>query len=63
MNYYVRGIFGGWREVTKDRYERVVRHIVTGSNAPYEDKVAAIERRTIVSELPLTRAELEALRS
>ena len=61
MYYYVRSLFGGWRQVSKERYERFVLNIVTGSNAPYAKKVAALERRTVTSELPLSQAELAAL--
>lgn len=61
MYYYVRGLFGGWRAVTQKHYERVVRHIVTSSSVPYKDKLAAIDRRTIKSDLPLTGAELKQL--
>ena len=63
MHYYIRSLFTGWHEVSEERYLRFLRHIVTGSSASYEDKIATIERRTIKSDLPLTRAELAALRA
>jgi hypothetical protein len=61
MYYYVCNLFGVWRRVSKERYERFVLHIVTGSNAPYAKKVAALEQRTFVSELPLSRSQLVSL--
>lgn len=61
MYYYIRSLFTGWHEVSEERYQRFIWHIVTNSSTSYEDKAAAIERRTIKSTTPLTPAELGTL--
>lgn len=61
MYYYIRSLFTGWNEVSEERYQSFIWHILTSSNTSHEERAATIGRRTIKSTTPLTAAELRML--
>ena len=49
MKYYVKSPIGGWREVTKERFDEFIKIIKDGSiNVPYEKKNEFIASKTRV---------------